>query len=269
MGTILYFDGGLWPGSSAETAVMTSCPVCIASGRVSQGKYTSSTKSVSAWALRSRRGHKRPMTLPKVVLIGRPPFVGKSAAARCIAARYGYGCISTDDIGKAVGAVTTVQTHARLPTLDDTDFRDYFTMTSVDTLIEHAKQTREIIWPALENIIRTHSTWGDPLVMEGYALWPEQVMAADFVSTGAVWLACDDQLLKARIRSQTSFYRGASDEEALIANAMKRSSRYNELMVESAMKGGATVISIEIGHSVEDIADLCVSALEEDQSGSA
>ena len=67
------------------------------------------------------------MNLPKVVLIGGPPFVGKSAVARRFAARYGYGCISTDDIGKAIGAVTTVETHPELHTMDDTDYRDYFT----------------------------------------------------------------------------------------------------------------------------------------------
>jgi 2-phosphoglycerate kinase len=209
-------------------------------------------------------GYQRLMTIPKVVLIGGPPFVGKSAAARCFASRYGYGCISSDDIGKAIGVVTTVQTHPGLHTVDDTDYQEYFTVTSVDALIDHARRSHGIIWPALEKIIRTHSTWGDPLVMEGYALWPEQVMATDFASTGAVWLACDDQLLEARIRSQTSFYRGASDEEALIANFLRRSSRYNELMVESAMEYGATVISVEIGHSVEDVADLCVSALAEE-----
>lgn len=209
------------------------------------------------------------MTVPKVVLIGGPPFVGKSAAARRIAARYGYGCIPTDDIGKAVGTITTVQTHPGLHTLDVTGYQEYFSVKSVDALIDHARLSREIIWPALEKIVRTHSTWGDPLVMEGYALWPERVMAADFASTGAVWLACDDQLLEARIRSQTSFYSGASDEEALIANVLKRSIRYNELMIESAMVCGATVISVEICHSVENVADLCASALAKEQGGSA
>jgi 2-phosphoglycerate kinase len=204
------------------------------------------------------------MAVPKVVLIGGPPFVGKSAAARCVAARYEYGCISTDDIARAVGAVTTVQTHPGLHTVNATDYREYFTVTSVDALIDHAKRSHEIIWPAMEKIVRTHSTWGDPLVMEGYALWPERVMTADFAETGALWITCDDQLLEVRIRSQTDFYRGASDEEALIANVLRRSSRYNELMIESAVECRATVISVGTGHSVDDVADLCVSALAEE-----
>jgi 2-phosphoglycerate kinase len=204
------------------------------------------------------------MAVPKVVLIGGPPAVGKSAVARYIAARYQYNCITTDDIGKAVRAVTTVQTHPTLHAFNDIDYQEYFTGTSVETLINHARQSHDIIWPALEMIIRTHSTWGDPLVLEGYALWPEKVMAAGFSSTGAVWLTCDDGLLEARIRSQVSFYQGASDEEALITNFLRRSSRYNQLMVESAMQCDAKVIRVQFSYSVEDVADQCVSALVEE-----
>jgi 2-phosphoglycerate kinase len=204
------------------------------------------------------------MAIPKVVLIGGPPSVGKSAVARYIAARYQYNCIPTDDIGKAVRAVTTVQTHPGLHAFDDIDYQEYFTTTSVDSLINHARQSHEIVWPALEMIIRTHATWGDPLVLEGYALWPEWVMTAGFTSTGAVWLTCDDELLEARIRSQVSFYQGASDEEALIANFLRRSSRYNQLMVESAMQCDARVIRVQFRYSVEDVANQCVSALVEE-----
>ena len=70
------------------------------------------------------------MTIPKVLLIGGPPFVGKTVARR-LASRYRYGCISKDDIGKAVGTVTTIQTHPGLHTADDIDYRDYFTVTPV------------------------------------------------------------------------------------------------------------------------------------------
>jgi 2-phosphoglycerate kinase len=201
------------------------------------------------------------MTVPKVVLIGGPPFVGKSSVACYVAGRLGYGCICTDDIAKAIRAVTTVQTHPGIHAMDDADYQDYFTRTSVEALIEHSRRSQEIIWPGLEKIIRTHAACGDPLVMEGYALWPAQVMAADFSSTRAVWLTCDDQLLEARIRTQTSFYRGALDEEALIANILSRSNIYNELMIKSAVACGATLISVKVSHTVEDVADLCMLAL--------
>jgi 2-phosphoglycerate kinase len=207
------------------------------------------------------------MTIPRVVLIGGPPYVGKSAVARCIAARYEYGCIAIDDIAKAVGSLYSALTRNKLDPMDGMDWREYFTTTPVDLLLDHAAASRERIWPAIDKIVRTHSTWDGPLVMEGYALWPEQVMAAGFTATGAVWLTCNDLLLESRIRSNPDFYRGAVDEEALISNFLRRSSRYNELMLESAAECSATVITVLSGQSVKDIADLCVSALTRQSAG--
>ena len=198
------------------------------------------------------------MKISKVFLIGGPPFVGKSSVAHCIAGRYKCSCICTDDIVKAIRAVTTVQTHPGLHSVDDADYQDYFTKTPVETLIEHSRRSHEIIWPGLEKIIRTHSTWDSPLVMEGYALWPEQVMAADFVSTKAVWLTCDDQLFETRIRAQSSFFRGAADKEGLLTNMLRRSSRYNELMIASVVACGAILIRVEVELSIEDVVDMCM-----------
>jgi hypothetical protein len=181
--------------------------------------------------------------------------------ARCIAARYEYGCISTDDIGKAVSSVYSALGRSDIDPMGGVDWREYFATTPVDLLLEHAAASRERIWPAIDRIVRAHSTWDDPLVMEGYALWPEQVMAAGFTATGAVWLTCDDLLLESRIRANRDFYRGAVDEETLIGNFLRRSSRYNELMLKSTAQCNATVIHIVSGHSVQDVADLCVSAL--------
>ena len=201
------------------------------------------------------------VTLPRVVLIGGPPCVGKSAVARCIAARYEYGCISTDDIAKAAGAVYSALTGKEHDPMASMDWRAYFTETPADVLLDHDLASRERIWPAIDRIVRTHAGWGDPLVMEGYALWPEQVMGAGFTNTGAVWLSGDDRLLESRIRSNPGFYRGAADEEALICSFMRRSSRYNERMVASAAECGAAVIRVLPGQTVNQIADLCVLAL--------
>ena len=88
-----------------------------------------------------------------------------------------------------------------------------------------------------------------------------------FHSHWAVWLTCSDLLLESRIRSNPDFYRGAVDEEALISNFLRRSSRYNELMLKSAAECSSTVIPILSGQSVKDIADLCVSALTPESDG--
>ena len=202
------------------------------------------------------------MTIPRVVLIGGAPCVGKSAVSRCVASRYEYGCISIDDIGKAVGAVCP-----EIRTMNDMSWQEYFATTSVEVLLEHAANSRKRLWPAVEKIVRTHSDWDNPLVMEGYTLWPEQVIAARFTATGAVWLSCDDLLLESRIRTQPDFYKGAVDEEALVSNFLLRSSRYNELMLKSAAECNAVVITVNSGHTIKDVADLCVSALTTEAIG--
>jgi hypothetical protein len=207
------------------------------------------------------------VTIPRVVLIGGPPCVGKSAVARCIAARHEYGCIGTDDLAKAAGAVYGALTGKHLDPMAGMDWRAYFTETPVDVLLDHDAASRERIWSAIDRIVRTHATWGDPLVMEGYALWPERVMGAGFTDTGAVWLSGDDWLLDSRIRSNPGFYRGAEDEEALIHNFMGRSSRYNERMLGSAAACGAAVIRALPGQTVNQIADLCVAALGRQPAG--
>ena len=196
------------------------------------------------------------MKLPRVVLIGGAPFMGKSSVARCISARYKYGCISTDDIGRAVGAVCP-----EINTIAAMDWQDYFTNTTVESLLDHDVNTRRRLWPAVKKIVQTHAEWDDPLVLEGYGLWPETVMAADFPNTGAIWLTCGRSVLEMRIRADTEFYREAADEEAFIQNFLLRSSCYNELMVQSANKCDAKVLTVISNHSVEDIADLCVAVL--------
>ena len=47
------------------------------------------------------------MSYPRVILIGGAPMSGKTAVAHMLAATLGYGCLSTDDLGAAIRAVTT------------------------------------------------------------------------------------------------------------------------------------------------------------------
>jgi hypothetical protein len=201
------------------------------------------------------------VTLPCIVLIGGPPYVGKSAVARCIASRYAYACVSTDDLAKAVGSTYCALGHADIDPMAGMDWRDYFAKTPVGVLLDHDAASRQRVWPAIDGVVRAHAVRGDPVVLEGYALWPEPVAAAGFAATGAVWLAGSGPLLESRIRSKPAFRRGAPDEEALIRNLVRRSSRHAEHMLASAARCGATVIRPVVGQSVGDVADLCVSAL--------
>ena len=82
------------------------------------------------------------MVIPRVILIGGVPCVGKSAVSRKISARFEYGCISVDDIGKAIGAVCPANNH-----MNDVNWQEYFTETPVETFVKHFAISRERIWP--------------------------------------------------------------------------------------------------------------------------
>jgi len=69
------------------------------------------------------------------------------------------------------------------------------------------------------------------------------------------------------MHSPSDFYRGAADEEALIHNFMRRSSRYNERMLAAAAACGAALIRVLPGQPVNEIADRCVSALTRQPAG--
>ena len=72
------------------------------------------------------------MKIPKVIVIGGAPIVGKSAAPRRLAVRLEYGCISTDDPNQAIRAATSRESHPAFHAMDGLDYREYYISYSVD-----------------------------------------------------------------------------------------------------------------------------------------
>ena len=54
------------------------------------------------------------MSYPRVILVGGAPMSGKTTVTSRLAATLGYGCLSTDDLGEALRAVTTKDLHPHL-----------------------------------------------------------------------------------------------------------------------------------------------------------
>jgi 2-phosphoglycerate kinase len=115
------------------------------------------------------------MSYPRVILIGGAPMSGKTTVASRLAATLGYGCLSTDDLGEAIRAVTTKDVHPHLHPMEGYDYREYFVTRSPDALITDVTREHHALWPAVQSVIRKHATWGAPIVMEGWSLWPEWV----------------------------------------------------------------------------------------------
>ncbi|MGO8671727.1 MAG: hypothetical protein ACLQVD_10230 [Capsulimonadaceae bacterium] len=197
----------------------------------------------------------------KVILIGGAPMVGKSTLARKLAGRFAYGCVSTDDLGQAIHAVTTAQSHPALHAMDGADYREYYITHSVDDLIADAELLHATLWPGIARVITAHATWGDPLVIEGWALYPSPVAKLALPNIGSLWLVADDDVLEARTRSAVDFYSGASDEEAMIQNFVARSKWYNRLIAQQATDLGLHIIRSSDSLSVDELILDCVSRI--------
>ena len=203
------------------------------------------------------------MSVPKVIVIGGPPMVGKSSAARVIASRLGYGCVSTDDIGLAIRSVTTAKTHPRSHAMDGIDYNEYYITRSVDDLLADAMGMHEEMWPGIEASIRAHDSWSFPIVFEGWAMWPEQVakLSQELDNISGVWLAASNELLESRVRGAERFYARASDEEALIHKFRPRNIEYSKRMMDAIDRLGLESVMVTTENSTERLADQCMAVL--------
>jgi len=199
---------------------------------------------------------------PKVILIGGAPMVGKSTLARKLATRLEYGCLSTDDLGQAIGAVTTAQSHPALHEMDGIDYREYYLTRSVDDLIADAECRHTALWPAIAQVITAHATWGDPTVVEGWALYPSRVAQLALSNVASVWLVADDEGLEARVRTAVDFYRGASDEEAMIRHFVARNWWYNERIRKESAEYILPILPVSLSMTIDSTLQRCLDVLK-------
>ena len=194
-------------------------------------------------------------------------MVGKSTLARSMAMRLGFVCVSTDDIGLAIRSVTTPKTHPRMHSMGTEDYREYYITRSVNDLIADAMRTHEEIAAAIEAIVKAHAEWGDPLIIEGWALWPERVAAIGYDNVAAIWLTADEGFLESQTRAASGFYRGASVEESMIQNFLARNVRYNELLMSAVNNLGLETVRVVEETSLDDLTEQCIQRLAMSMGG--
>ena len=130
-----------------------------------------------------------------------------------------------------------------------------------------ATRVHEEVWPAIEAIVRAHAEWGDPVIIEGWALCPERVAAIGYDNVSAIWLTADEGFLESQTRAATGFYRGASDEESMIRKFVGRSVRYNELIVSATNDLGLVTVRVDAGISVDELAEQCIQRVAKSMGG--
>jgi len=201
---------------------------------------------------------------PKVILIGGPPSSGKSTLARTIAARLGYGCISTDDIGVSARAMTTAESYPSLHSMDSSNHRDYFIDNSAEWLVEDMMRGHAELWPAIEAIIEEHTIGyaSDPIVIEGMALWPERVAALEYPGIASFWLGMSTDELEARTRERVEFDYEPDEAREVTAKFITRNVIWNGLMQDAVAKIGMNIVDTAPSRSPAELAEYCIERFD-------
>jgi len=111
-------------------------------------------------------------------------------------------------------------------------------------------------------VIKSHVAKENPIVIEGFGLWPEEIKNMDLTNVGMVWLVADEALLDKRTRNIKPLYEGASDEERMIQNYVGRSIWYNSQVIQAVGRLGIQSIKVSDGLSAEDLSVVLLDALK-------
>jgi 2-phosphoglycerate kinase len=196
-----------------------------------------------------------------VILIGGAPFSGKTMLAKRLAAQRGYALIAIDDLGTAVRALTTAQSHPALHPMAGWDYRAYYIEHTPATLIHRSRREHDALWPAIVAVIDTHLQWAGPVILEGWQLDPTGVASMTHPQLRACWLLVDETVLEARLRADTAFYHGCADADRLIRHYMARSRWVNDRVQQAAGHGAGVVLEIGPGETVDALVTRCVQRL--------
>jgi 2-phosphoglycerate kinase len=197
----------------------------------------------------------------KVVLIGGAPMSGKTTVARRLAAKLGYAGLSTDDLGEAVRAITTAQSHPDFHPMAGYDYREYYVCHSVEEIISHISKQHKALWPAIEVVNRGHASWGQPIIIEGWNLYPEWVKQLELPNIKSIWLIADEELLEHWIRKDERVYRGASNEEVLIQHYLGLSVWYNAQLKRTVERMAMPSIQLGLDIPHKEVCEQCLSLL--------
>ena len=152
-------------------------------------------------------------------------MVGKSSVAVSLAGKLLYHCISTDDIGEAL------QTVVNINPMRGQNYLDYYAYNKKTDLVEDIIGYHKALEPAIFKLIDIHSTWGNPIIIEGWAIYPSKIKELS-ENVFSVWLIADSNLLKTRIISNKEFYINAKESQRVIDHYLYRSEWHNKLILE-------------------------------------
>ena len=200
--------------------------------------------------------------LPKVILLGGAPLSGKSEVACLLSRRLGFDLLHTDDFGTAIRAMDHSLQVDGLDPMVGGDYKEYYLQGEVKNLMQEALTAHRALWPAVQAVILARADWGEPAIVEGWALLPEVVAEGLPANCKAVWLVVDDRVFEQRLRSQPTFYKGARDETKLIKQFAARSVAFNQYLQAQTSQYGLPTIRLCPSDLPEATADQILALLK-------
>lgn len=174
--------------------------------------------------------------MKKVFLIGGSPMTGKSTVAMFLSSQLNFAYMSTDDIGEVIQTVLPINPMQGL------NYLDYYNINSVNKLIDDTLQYHSKLKNPINRLIDIHSTWGNPLIIEGWAIYPENVTSYSTNDVARIWIIATEGLLKKRLHASEGFY-GASNQA--IENYLVRSIWHNDLILSQCKKYNEFFLNID------------------------
>jgi 2-phosphoglycerate kinase len=193
----------------------------------------------------------------EVIVIGGAPFAGKTTLAKRLAAQRGYALVAIDDLGTALRALTTSQSHPALHPMAGWDYRAYYIAHPPPTLIEPSRREHQALWPAIAAVIHAHLQWAGLVILEGWQLDPERVRAVGHAQLRACWLLVDEAVLEARLRADTAFHHGCTDVERLIRHYLARCRWANDRVRRAAAHEASRVLEVGPAETVDALLTRC------------
>ena len=184
--------------------------------------------------------------MQKVILIGGSPMIGKSTSAISLAAKLLYSCISTDDIGEVL------QTISDINPMRDQNYLDYYAYNKKAKLIEDIVEYHKRLEPAISRLIDIHSTWGHPLIIEGWALYPKNYKV-ERNNVFSIWLIADSNLLRSRLIMNEGFYSNAKEPEKFTENYLYRSEWHNKTILEQCKTEKQNYLLVKEESTIDEI----------------
>ncbi len=184
----------------------------------------------------------------RVILIGGSSHCGKSTLAGHLAARPGWTVSSTDHLGRHPGrpwrpAGEAVPAHVVA----------YYLELSTEAQLADVRRYYETLWPAIEALVRRHAEDESlpRLVLEGSALWPEQVSGLKAPGVAAVWLTASPALFEARILAESGHALADAPGRTLIEAFLARTLAFDAILREAACGLGAPMLKADEDVGVE------------------